>query len=176
MIRRPPRSTLFPYTTLFRSQVARQVLQALPRSAREPAGLEEPPELLLDVITGPRERLQCSGQFFLQRRALGQDAGGGTGDFLGDEIEPAAAVFDAAREVGLPHRQRARKKRPLERRRDDVGFERSEGDVARQRPFEVANAVAKRDRQQSPHSPAMDLTRLLRAAEDPQRDRRPAAA
>src|SRR5215475_13330132 len=35
MIRRPPRSTLFPYTTLFRSQVQR----------------------------GPRNRLQCSGAF-----------------------------------------------------------------------------------------------------------------
>src|SRR5258707_11192819 len=28
MIRRPPRSTLFPYTTLFRSQVARVILDA----------------------------------------------------------------------------------------------------------------------------------------------------
>src|SRR5436309_7504537 len=27
MIRRPPRSTLFPYTTLFRSEVARRVVQ-----------------------------------------------------------------------------------------------------------------------------------------------------
>src|SRR2546426_3554410 len=33
MIRRPPRSTLFPYTTLFRSPVARSV----PRDARAPA-------------------------------------------------------------------------------------------------------------------------------------------
>src|SRR5256886_17693725 len=32
MIRRPPRSTLFPYTTLFRSQPARPLLQ--PRVAR----------------------------------------------------------------------------------------------------------------------------------------------
>src|SRR5260221_10800915 len=28
MIRRPPRSTLFPYTTLFRSQCARQIVEA----------------------------------------------------------------------------------------------------------------------------------------------------
>ena len=28
MIRRPPRSTLFPYTTLFRSEPLRQVLEA----------------------------------------------------------------------------------------------------------------------------------------------------
>src|SRR3712207_482777 len=29
MIRRPPRSTLFPYTTLFRSEIARAVLEAV---------------------------------------------------------------------------------------------------------------------------------------------------
>src|SRR3712207_7518713 len=29
MIRRPPRSTLFPYTTLFRSQIAKEVIEAL---------------------------------------------------------------------------------------------------------------------------------------------------
>src|SRR3712207_8187195 len=34
MIRRPPRSTLFPYTTLFRSQLGRTVLS---RGAEEPA-------------------------------------------------------------------------------------------------------------------------------------------
>src|SRR2546430_13254831 len=43
MIRRPPRSTLFPYTTLFRSRAARSVArrrvshQALPRFAGRPA-------------------------------------------------------------------------------------------------------------------------------------------
>src|SRR2546425_7521368 len=34
MIRRPPRSTLFPYTTLFRSRVAEEVLQDEPRVRR----------------------------------------------------------------------------------------------------------------------------------------------
>src|SRR5947207_4030172 len=40
MIRRPPRSTLFPYTTLFRSRAARErVLRPSPRSLRsEPGG------------------------------------------------------------------------------------------------------------------------------------------
>src|SRR5260221_3563915 len=32
MIRRPPRSTLFPYTTLFRSQAAVELLVELPRT------------------------------------------------------------------------------------------------------------------------------------------------
>src|SRR2546425_3601214 len=35
MIRRPPRSTLFPYTTLFRSTVTRAVATSLPTCATE---------------------------------------------------------------------------------------------------------------------------------------------
>src|SRR3712207_7707161 len=35
MIRRPPRSTLFPYTTLFRSLVAHEVLEQLELALRE---------------------------------------------------------------------------------------------------------------------------------------------
>src|SRR5258707_6151687 len=41
MIRRPPRSTLFPYTTLFRSQLARHVeIFAFGRHAIDQVGLE----------------------------------------------------------------------------------------------------------------------------------------
>src|SRR2546422_7202887 len=36
MIRRPPRSTLFPYTTLFRSRHARQIAQRRRRGAHGP--------------------------------------------------------------------------------------------------------------------------------------------
>src|SRR5256885_4167613 len=43
MIRRPPRSTLFPYTTLFRSRVAHKTFVA------EPAGHQ-----LLNVVLGRR--------------------------------------------------------------------------------------------------------------------------
>src|SRR3712207_8451916 len=49
MIRRPPRSTLFPYTTLFRSD--ERVLQGMAemdRARRQPAGTREP-----DVV-GPQ--------------------------------------------------------------------------------------------------------------------------
>src|SRR2546430_11405073 len=35
MIRRPPRSTLFPYTTLFRSRLRAQLSEVLPRQARK---------------------------------------------------------------------------------------------------------------------------------------------
>src|SRR2546426_4568168 len=38
MIRRPPRSTLFPYTTLFRSHVAERVLVERAGAAAEPRG------------------------------------------------------------------------------------------------------------------------------------------
>src|SRR5438105_9208805 len=43
MLRRPPRSTLFPYTTLFRSQ--RQV--TVERSAGQPEAIRPPGELLV---------------------------------------------------------------------------------------------------------------------------------
>src|SRR3712207_8293175 len=61
MIRRPPRSTLFPYTTLFRSRLA-------PRGATPPVpGDEEPGQLPVepaaagvhrDQLTGPRGRVE----------------------------------------------------------------------------------------------------------------------
>src|SRR2546430_13083637 len=52
MIRRPPRSTLFPYTTLFRSKISRMVVPEL--NAREAAMVSGvtvyPVKSLLDVI------------------------------------------------------------------------------------------------------------------------------
>src|SRR2546422_5539137 len=51
MIRRPPRSTLFPYTTLFRSEGARGHRQAdlrEPAHHHLPAHLAQPPERELD--------------------------------------------------------------------------------------------------------------------------------
>src|SRR3712207_6977475 len=39
MIRRPPRSTLFPYTTLFRSPSQRAAVEQVPLAARPPAGV-----------------------------------------------------------------------------------------------------------------------------------------
>src|SRR3712207_9013037 len=79
MIRRPPRSTLFPYTTLFRSQAAADVVedallpleQALHRlirhavGARRQAGKEllvrlEGVELRVDGLAGPRSEEHTS--------------------------------------------------------------------------------------------------------------------
>jgi len=88
--------------------VARQVLQALPWSASQPAGREETPELLFDVITSCGNALSAGVNFFFQCRALRPGCQRRHGDFLGDEIEPAAAVFNAVREVDRRHWQRAR--------------------------------------------------------------------
>src|SRR3712207_2129352 len=91
MIRRPPRSTLFPYTTLFRSVV--EVARGLPRVVRDegvagPEGLRG--ERLQKVVGARRHRVHVTG---------------GAGNGLGDH--PAAAVEEAGREVtGLAHHAR----------------------------------------------------------------------
>src|SRR3712207_8995172 len=53
MIRRPPRSTLFPYTTLFRSTVDRMVDR---RAERHDRGGEQPPAGSPRVLPGGRCR------------------------------------------------------------------------------------------------------------------------
>src|SRR2546430_5776512 len=54
MIRRPPRSTLFPYTTLFRSQRSNLQLVALDRG-RELPGSARMTNARMDLVTEPRE-------------------------------------------------------------------------------------------------------------------------
>src|SRR2546429_1240712 len=46
MIRRPPRSTLFPYTTLFRSTSRTTCLRLMPARGRRPAGSARHPNVL----------------------------------------------------------------------------------------------------------------------------------
>src|SRR5256885_6360776 len=53
MIRRPPRSTLFPYTTLFRSELADRLRLAVLAVVRKPAG---PPQRL-PVVAGVEQRV-----------------------------------------------------------------------------------------------------------------------
>src|SRR3712207_7896102 len=62
MIRRPPRSTLFPYTTLFRSAHAGLVQQPQPEEQRDRAQREQPaaevqgpPEELVDLVLEDRK-------------------------------------------------------------------------------------------------------------------------
>src|SRR3712207_2823074 len=49
MIRRPPRSTLFPYTTLFRSALAGKEYELLLKLASDPTRVFTKEELLRDV-------------------------------------------------------------------------------------------------------------------------------
>src|SRR2546426_12549321 len=76
MIRRPPRSTLFPYTTLFRSPLEQQVERFLhgpqPVGARDRHGLRRPP-------APRRERLRRSHR----GRGIGRAAGRGRGEISG---------------------------------------------------------------------------------------------
>src|SRR5437016_7979713 len=55
MIQRPPRSTLFPYTTLFRSRVQRALAFQGVRATPEPGGLPVPPALVRAIGTGRSE-------------------------------------------------------------------------------------------------------------------------
>src|SRR3989449_7105398 len=79
MIRRPPRSTLFPYTTLFRSRVAPGVVEGLllgdeaRRTADHDAQLDLPVQLLRaarpeDGLAGVQDRVRPLGE---DRRLLG---------------------------------------------------------------------------------------------------------
>src|SRR3712207_8362211 len=74
MIRRPPRSTLFPYTTLFRSEELGEQVGVLVAHAHE--GHDPPAELVLDDLGEPpvHHRLELApltldgfGTTFLQR-------------------------------------------------------------------------------------------------------------
>src|SRR2546426_4198234 len=53
MIRRPPRSTLFPYTTLFRSEALEGELEDLNRSL---AGAREEIQFVQHLLEDPRDR------------------------------------------------------------------------------------------------------------------------
>src|SRR2546427_3857185 len=67
MIRRPPRSTLFPYTTLFRSRAAAEVEEARRQSA---ALVEEMGALEHDTATLTAQQTQWEDQLKERRLAL----------------------------------------------------------------------------------------------------------
>src|SRR2546427_978322 len=59
MIRRPPRSTLFPYTTLFRS--------ACPREKDPRRKRHRPPQQIVGAHARPRQSLTASSCFMVKR-------------------------------------------------------------------------------------------------------------
>src|SRR5256885_9302049 len=66
MIRRPPRSTLFPYTTLFRSHVIERFLPV-------PRGLDEDRELPADLFLADVLGERLGAQRALESLFLGRD-------------------------------------------------------------------------------------------------------
>src|SRR3989449_7501812 len=113
MIRRPPRSTLFPYTTLFRSHAERRDLRLAQRDARD-----APEELrVLGIRAGPAaldvadpERVQPAGDPDLVLRREGEA-------FALRAVSQGRVVQDRVH-VALPDISPtgSQKKRPLEER------------------------------------------------------------
>src|SRR5256885_13535809 len=61
MIRRPPRSTLFPYTTLFRSRGARRPLYC------GAMGAKDNPTIAIELPGRPERRVELTGSFSIGR-------------------------------------------------------------------------------------------------------------
>src|SRR2546428_9416697 len=83
MIRRPPRSTLFPYTTLFRSHepgFGGEIDLALQRGPR--ASLERPAVRVADITNEPSDRIAAGFPAGRSPHAPGEDA---EGREVGDE-------------------------------------------------------------------------------------------
>src|SRR2546426_2989783 len=80
MIRRPPRSTLFPYTTLFRS------------SAGEDSALHRPPRRACAVSSGT----SFEGFLAAVRRCPGRARGGGIGDRKSTRLNSSHLVISYA--------------------------------------------------------------------------------
>src|SRR3712207_8077933 len=72
MIRRPPRSTLFPYTTLFRAREHRLRAMIGQLSAQLPPGLREDPRVAAVLAEG---RARAATVFHLAYRAPAGEAG-----------------------------------------------------------------------------------------------------
>src|SRR3989475_11025948 len=90
MIRRPPRSTLFPYTTLFRSRTSSGGLPAVQASGFEVGGKAQVSMNLLDIDVTPPATVFAAVEAEARRRGIG---------VLKSEVVgliPARAVIGAA--------------------------------------------------------------------------------
>src|SRR2546422_2688417 len=71
MIRRPPRSTLFPYTTLFRSQLNREILLGEPAAVdRLVSLLKRHPFPPLPTEGEPDDPIQLAGPYWIRGVAI----------------------------------------------------------------------------------------------------------
>src|SRR3989454_7365306 len=74
MIRRPPRSTLFPYTTLFRSRREQQQRQREPQGTPRDAEQRQSRQARDNEVPfgHPRQRAEQAGRGFVQRLVRGR--------------------------------------------------------------------------------------------------------
>src|SRR5260370_34188397 len=114
MIRRPPRSTLFPYTTLFRSPAVDLVVPAPTRCERSEGGVEgdlagnaaggwhDVDLLVAVVLTGEGDPFAVGREFReqLDARVGGQARGCAAGDWRGPEIAAVGEGDAVAVDVG----------------------------------------------------------------------------
>src|SRR5256886_8387907 len=96
MIRRPPRSTLFPYTTLFRSLVRGQYDPQFGGFGREP---KFPQPKLLRFLLDEHRRFGYPEIATMLHRTLSAMAAGG----MYDHVEGGFFRYSTTREWGIPH-------------------------------------------------------------------------
>src|SRR5256885_16910648 len=96
MIRRPPRSTLFPYTTLFRSRGTRLPQQPV-------VGRLDPRVAALDAVLGAGQRPRIER---VDPRPLYRRLSVGRGGPGGELSQPPRAVGDATQLAAPPHHTR----------------------------------------------------------------------
>src|SRR3989449_9043264 len=100
MIRRPPRSTLFPYTTLFRSIFHQAAMRSVPRSVKDPLGANE------NNVTGTLNVLEAARRGRVARVVYASSSSvyGDRPDLPKREEQPPAPIspYAASKAAGEP--------------------------------------------------------------------------
>src|SRR2546428_10243132 len=101
MIRRPPRSTLFPYTTLFRAPIAAPVPELEPHGLRSSAyGLAHCPPRALQPLDDRVERIFAHSERFVLPRITAPAARSlATSGASRGGVTPASASVPAVRHI-----------------------------------------------------------------------------
>src|SRR3712207_9565007 len=113
MIRRPPRSTLFPYTTLFRSQLNKAKGEAVAQMKAEGIEYEERMELL-EEITYPQplaELLEHALEVYTRSNPWAADAHLSPKSVVRDVWENAYTFRELVNTYGLTRAERSEERR-----------------------------------------------------------------